>query len=239
MKCELIHGDYRALDIECDTLMSDPPYSARTHTGHDQCEHRTNTDGSARRALSYAAWDEHDVNVFVDYWAPRTRGWFVVMCDHYQAQHYEARLSHHGRYVFSPVQFVWTGSRVRLQGDGPAQWSTSIVVARPRTREYVRWGALPGAYVLKAGARDGDHHIGGKPLALMRALVRDYSRPGALVCDPCAGYGTTLDAARQEGRQAVGTEIDADTYAIAAKRLGRPFTPQLFGGVANDNGKEW
>lgn len=237
MRCELIHSDYHALsNIECDTLISDPPYSERTHAGHDQCEHRTN-DGAQRRALSYAAWDEIDVNVFVDYWAPRTRGWFVVMCDHYQVAWYEARLNHHGRYVFSPVQFVWTGSRVRLQGDGPAQWSTSIVVARPRTREFSKWGALPGAYVFKAGARDG--HIGGKPLGLMRALVRDYSRPGALICDPCAGYGTTLDAARQEGRQAIGTEIDEATYAQAMKRLGKPFTPQLFGGVANDNGRGW
>jgi len=40
--------------------------------------------------------------------------------------------------------------------------------------------------------------IGGKPMWLMRALVRDYSRPGNLVCDPCAGGATTLIAAAIE-----------------------------------------
>ena len=90
------------------------------------------------------------------------------------------------------------------------------MVARPRTRKFSTWGALPGWY--KVGTeRNG--HIGGKPLDLMQALVRDYSRPGDLVCDPCAGGGTTLLAAVQTGRRAVGSELDPITHAKATKRL--------------------
>ena len=75
----------------------------------------------------------------------------------------------------------------------------------------------------------GDHHArrganivaGAKPPNLMRALVRDYTRPGDLVCDPCAGGGTTLLAAVQEGRRAVGSEMDPETHAKAVERLKR------------------
>jgi DNA modification methylase len=62
----------------------------------------------------------------------------------------------------------------------------------------------------------------------MRALVRDYSRSGQLVCDPCAGGGTTLLAAAIEGRSAVGAEMMPEHYAIAQKRIGRGYTPTLF-----------
>jgi DNA modification methylase len=62
----------------------------------------------------------------------------------------------------------------------------------------------------------------------MRALVRDYTRPGDLICDPCAGGGTTLLAGVMEGRRAVGAECMPEHYEIARKRLERGFTPSLF-----------
>jgi len=62
----------------------------------------------------------------------------------------------------------------------------------------------------------------------MRAIVRDYSRPGDLVCDPCAGAATTLLAAAMEGRRAVGSEMDPATLEKAQTRIARGFTPTLF-----------
>jgi predicted RNA methylase len=55
----------------------------------------------------------------------------------------------------------------------------------------------------------------GKPSWLMQALVRDYSMEGDLVCDPLAGWGSTLRAAKAEGRRAVGAEIDPAIAAAA------------------------
>jgi site-specific DNA-methyltransferase (adenine-specific) len=75
--------------------------------------------------------------------------------------------------------------------------------------------------------------VGGKPLWAMRALVRDYSRPGDIVCDPTAGGGTTLLAAAIEGRRAVGAEMNEDNYRKAKRRLEAGYTPTLdFGEVA-------
>ena len=68
-------------------------------------------------------------------------------------------------------------------------------------------------------------------MALMRAIVRDYSRPGDLVCDPFAGGGTTLLAAVMEGRQAIGAELDPITFEKAEARLRGGYTPDLFTGA--------
>jgi site-specific DNA-methyltransferase (adenine-specific) len=79
------------------------------------------------------------------------------------------------------------------------------------------WGTLDGAYVMSQGTRPVIR--GGKPVSLMRAIVRDYSRPGELVCDPCAGAGTTGVAAIHEGRRFAGWEIDPRASRIAETRL--------------------
>jgi hypothetical protein len=234
-------------DVEhVDAVIVDAPYSARTHAGHDagtgaakrgdlktwrvSKNGRKYLDGGDtcgvvnRRAINYDGWSVDDVRAFVESWAPRCRGWFVTITDHVLAPVWAAALEDAGRYVFAPLPWVAPGSRVRLGGDGPSCWACWIVVARPRTgtdrngRPYSKWGTLPGAYVINA---DRGAHIGGKPIALMEALVRDYTRPGDLVCDPCAGYGTTLAAAVRNGRRAVGAELDPETHAQALAYLDR------------------
>lgn len=47
-----------------------------------------------------------------------------------------------------------------------------------------------------------------KPLSLMERLVKIYSNPSELIFDPFAGSGTTITAAMNCGRRAVGCEID-------------------------------
>lgn len=218
----LYHCDYATLAAAmreagtvADALIVDAPYSERTHAGHDGGNAQAG-DRSQRREIDYTAWNGGDVSTFVRAFAPVTRGWICSLTDHFLAEAWASALLDAGRYTFSPVACVESGSRVRLLGDGPSQWSTWLVASRPRTREWQSWGTLPGAYV---GTSEKKPITGGKPLWLMRAIVSDYSRPGDLVLDPCAGGGTTLVAAVELGRRAIGCEPDAGRYAIAAKRI--------------------
>ncbi len=214
-------GDWRNVigDVsEVDCLISDTPYSERTHGGHDYTMREERfTDGSKRRSLNYGHLTPEDVAEFVESWAPRVKGWFVAMSDHTLAASWAKELLAAGRYVFAPVPCVIPGMTVRLAGDGPSSWAVYLTVARPKNQEWATWGTLPGAYVVKRGNR-GPAHIGGKPLDLMRAIVRDYTRPGDLVCDPCAGYATTGIAAEGLGRRFIGAEIDPETHAAALMR---------------------
>ena len=222
-------------DVEMvDAVIVDAPYSARTHGGHDAAPavggHRsgvglTGSGGDTdRRAINYDGWGRPLVDEFVDHWSPRCRGWFVSITDHVLAPIWAEAMARNGRYVFAPLPWLAPGSRVRLTGDGPSSWVCWIVVGRPRTGTYRdgtpahKWGTLPGGYNVTS---ERGSHIGGKPSKLMRMLVSDYSRPGDLIADPCAGWATTLLAAAQEGRRSVGAEMDPETYTDALARLDR------------------
>lgn len=232
---ELRLGDYREVltDVTCDALITDPPYSARTHEGHDDGASLANRAGQkiarsngghdvarARQAISYSHWTPDDVRAFVLEWEPRTRGWLACMSDSDLCAAYRSAFEAAGRTGFQPLPCVIPGMTVRMSGDGPSSWAVYTNVAR--TKAMVKCGTKPGAYIGNQGERE---HIGGKPLWLMRALVRDYSEPGDLVCDPCAGGGTTLLAAVIEGRRAIGAERDPETWRKAVARLRRGFTP--------------
>lgn len=212
-------------DVECDALITDPPYSERTHAAQRSAPRDPVAAAHGFEALEYPAWSPDEVRAFVEHWSPRTRGWFVAFSDHALARVYEEALEAAGRYVFAPLPQVTVNRSVRLAGDGPATWTCWVTVARPRTRAYASWAALPGAYVDDVGARIAGEVRGAKQLHVMRALVRDYSRPGDLICDPCAGGATTLLAAAIEGRRAVGSEMDPATYELARKRIARGWTP--------------
>lgn len=58
-----------------------------------------------------------------------------------------------------------------------------------------------------------------KPLALTRELVRLFSDPGEVICDPFAGSGTTGVAALLEGRRVILVERDPAHAATCLRRL--------------------
>ncbi len=58
-----------------------------------------------------------------------------------------------------------------------------------------------------------------KPLALLTLLVNACCRPGGTVLDPFCGSGTTLVAALQTGRNAVGIDRSAKAIKVARRRL--------------------
>jgi DNA modification methylase len=64
----------------------------------------------------------------------------------------------------------------------------------------------------------GDHPCP-KPLRLMTWLVMEGSDEGATVLDPFMGSGTTLRAAKDCGRKAIGIEVEESYCEIAVKRL--------------------
>lgn len=57
------------------------------------------------------------------------------------------------------------------------------------------------------------------PYQLASRCIASTTSPGDLVCDPFMGSGTTLRAAKDLGRKAIGIEIEERYCEIAAKRL--------------------
>ena len=64
-----------------------------------------------------------------------------------------------------------------------------------------------------------------KPLGVVVPLVLYSVPPGGLVLDPFMGSGTTLRAAKDLGRRAVGIEIEERYCELAARRLAQEALP--------------
>lgn len=73
--------------------------------------------------------------------------------------------------------------------------------------------------IIRSHPEPNIHHPTTKPLALVRSFIDWTTEPGDLVLDPFMGGGTTLVAAKNLGRRAIGIEIEERYCEIAAKRL--------------------
>jgi DNA modification methylase len=67
--------------------------------------------------------------------------------------------------------------------------------------------------------RDKEKHPAVYPISLARKFIDLFSHKGELVLDPFVGSGTTLVAARDAERNAVGFDIHADYIALSELRL--------------------
>jgi adenine specific DNA methylase Mod len=95
-------------------------------------------------------------------------------------------------------------------GDGEIAWTNSK--RKSVSKVTIQWNGL-------MGKEESRNHPTQKPELLMGWCLKNYSKPGMSVIDPYMGSGTTLLAAKNLGRQAIGIEIEERYCEIAAKRL--------------------
>lgn len=78
----------------------------------------------------------------------------------------------------------------------------------------------------------GNFHPTQKPVALMKYLVKSYTRPGATVLDFAMGSGTTGVACRMLDRKFIGIEKEQKYFEIAQERMSEPYPIEMFGSTA-------
>lgn len=85
----------------------------------------------------------------------------------------------------------------------------------------LRRGSVIRCKRLNAVGVDDAHvkHPTEKPVELLRQLIESSSILGETVLDPFMGSGSTLEAAKLEGRKAIGVELEERHCETAAKRL--------------------
>ena len=81
--------------------------------------------------------------------------------------------------------------------------------------------------VLRCRAVPGEQrkHPAEKPVDLLVRLAQKSTAQNSLILDPFAGSCSTLVAAKQLGRKAIGIEIEERYCEIAAKRLAQEYLP--------------
>jgi DNA modification methylase len=87
------------------------------------------------------------------------------------------------------------------------------------------------ANVLRCSRESNIDHPSPKPTPLVKQIVQVVSDKNDLILDPFLGSGTTLVAAKELGRRAIGIEIEERYCEIAAKRLSQEILPGMNGGI--------
>lgn len=148
---------------------------------------------------------------------PRARG---TATDRFARVHEHAAHWYRGDWgsVYHEAQRVpYHGKRAHV----PSKPGRSQVHPMATTTEYEDDGTRLMPSILQGVAGDPRRvlHPTQKPIAVLTPLIEYACPPGATVLDPFAGSGSTLDAARQSGRRAVGVEADERYCEITARRL--------------------
>ena len=93
---------------------------------------------------------------------------------------------------------------------------TGLYAAKPWVDDGTR---LMRSVIRAQNMRGKAIHPTQKPSEILQPLIEYACPPGGLVVDPFAGSGSTLDAARQSGRRAIGIEAHEPYAEAAARRL--------------------
>lgn len=192
--CVIYHGDARmAVDLRADLVFADPPYGVGMKYGDAYVDE----GGGGYQAFITAIAADLPTIAPVALVTPGIRNLWLW------------------------PQATWVlcwgkpGSTRRSDLGGFNEWEPVLVYGKRRVyNDFLR---LPDCANHANGAT-GDHPCP-KPVALLRWLVEKWSEKGETVLDPFMGSGTTLRAAKDLGRKAIGIEIEERYCEIAAKRL--------------------
>jgi DNA modification methylase len=125
---------------------------------------------------------------------------------------------------YNPPQIKWRsvliwdkGAHVGIGGDRETCWKRDAELIGVKGNQKLNGKRDSCVLRYNAVLPPPTGHFCEKPLPLMRYLVQKI--PGETILDPFMGSGTTLLAAKLEGRKAIGIEINEAYCEIAANRL--------------------
>lgn len=201
-------------------IIGDPPYEASLHAAKAHLSNLRKDTGPELKEINFEAIDAIRDD-FVQRAVEICDGWFIVFCTvEGVAKWADAINSTPMKYKRACV-WVKPDSTPQLNGQCPAQGAECFVVAW-NGAGHSRWNASGkrGVYthLVNNPERTGLHPTE-KPRRLMSEILKDFTNPGELVCDPFMGSGTTGVAAVRMGRPFIGIEMDETYFELACKRI--------------------
>lgn len=195
-----------------DVVVTDPPYSARTHAG---ARTAVNNNDGGRVLVTFDSLDAAQFEAVARMLLAAAERWVVMTCDHA-----------HAALLFDWPEFVRLGAWVKhapmpqLTGDRPASGHESIAILHGAGKKRWNGGSKAAIWRHTVLKNPADCLVPTqKPLPLVADLVADFTEAGATVCDPFMGSGTTGEACLDQGRSFIGIEADEVRFNIACRRI--------------------
>jgi DNA modification methylase len=217
-----------------DHVICDPAYETQAHTKArralvDSTQKRgARNTGKVRRIdqplhISFDAITESERTAVGLEAARIAKRWVIAFCQIEAVAAWKASFEAAGlEWVRGGVWRKPDGSP-QFTGDRPGQGFESLAIAHQPGKKRWNGGGKHAVWTfpLEHGHGNGERneHPTQKPLALMLALVEDFTDPGDTILDPFCGSGTTGVAALRLGRRFIGIEKDATYRALAVERL--------------------
>lgn len=236
----IYHGDCREVmaSLESvDHVITDPPYSEHVH-GKSRRGGATAPalDGNGRRAqCSFSRVKEFGFVSLSSELRAACGQEFTRLVSRWVLVFSDVESSHEWRDAMPELDYVRTGAWVKIgatpqfTGDRPAVGFEAITICHPKGKKKWNGGGAHAVWsepiVLNRGGNDARLHTTQKPLHLMTRLVSLFTDPGEVILDAFMGSGTTLRAAKDLGRRAIGIELDEKYCEISAKRMGQEVLP--------------
>lgn len=217
-----------------DHVITDPPYARDVYLRM----RGPNSSGSARtEAVSLQAMRAGaigDIDAILDEVAcvigRMTKRWAIVFSDAETTWRWRDQMTAAGMRYIRTGAWVKPDAMPQMSGDRPGVGFEPCTIAHAQGP--MRWNgggqAAVWTYNTVKGTQRPDHPCP-KPLPLMREIVDLFTDPSDIILDPFMGSGTTLVAAKEAGRRAIGIELEEKYCAIAKKRLvSTAYKPGLF-----------
>jgi site-specific DNA-methyltransferase (adenine-specific) len=214
-----LHGMETLPDKSVDHTITDPPYDEKTHKGRRAA--RRSDGGPELKDITFGSLRSHELVSAADGIARLTRRWALIFCAEEQIPDWKVAMRARDFTHVRTMPWVKPDAAPQMTGDRPGQgWEPILVFHAPYTGR-MRWngGGGKGVYTVNVNGEAGRFHQTQKPLALLEALVRDFTDYGERIMDPYAGSATTLVAAKKLGRLSIGWEADPDYYPKALNRI--------------------
>lgn len=244
----IYHGDCREILPglpKVDLVLTDPPYSVSKDG-----ESHVGKPGSGTRNLDFFPMDRDweamtrtvEAVAALSIAASKDTASFYWWCGHRQ---FGALVALYERAGYSTRFLTWVKKcwAPPPPGSGWPSGAELCVYAYPEGRTWTHGGKNPppSNAILADSFRHGQpgkvDHPTQKPTVVVAPLIRASSNEGETILDPFMGSGTTLVAARDLGRKAIGIEIEERYCEIAAKRLAQNLLPFDEPGALRDKRK--
>lgn len=202
-------------------VITDPPFSERTHK-NARSGNKKSVSSRTSSPINFRHVDDWELTPILSACARVSKSWVVANLDYSMAVAYEHEPPK-GMRVMRVGAWVKTNPMPQLTGDRPAQGWEAIAYFHKPGRASWNGGGHAGNFYLPS-ARLTEHPTE-KPMPMVRQFIEWFTEPGDVVIDPFAGSGTTLLAARELGRRAIGIEKDPSYCNLIQLRLAQGVLP--------------